>query len=248
MNLKFSGLGAEPKKIILLSVLGVVLVGVFIYNRSSSPSDAPVTQTQGSATPTPTVESSSHVPTRNVVARGANRAGQSRRQRSSEEFKPSLKPKRGEEDMDRSGIDPTLRLDLLAKLKSVKVEGDSRSLFDFGQAPPPVLKAAEPKPIEVKRFRTYGPTPPPPPVVAVVPPDPPAPPVTLKFYGWVNQNKPGVRRAFFLDGEDIIVASEGQTIKNRYKIVRIGVNSAVVEDTQFKNHQSTLPLVEEMTG
>jgi len=87
-----------------------------------------------------------------------------------------------------------------------------------------------------------GPPPPPP-----VPPK--APPVPLKFYGFVNQTKAGVKRAFFLDGDDIIVASEGQLIKNRYKIVRIGINSAVVEDTQFKNDsQQTLPLVEEVTG
>ena len=33
-------------------------------------------------------------------------------------------------------------------------------------------------------------------------------------------------------------------IKNRYKIIRIGVNSAVVEDTTDK-HQQTLPLEEE---
>ena len=35
-------------------------------------------------------------------------------------------------------------------------------------------------------------------------------------------------------------------IKNRYKIVRIGLNSADVEDTQFKkNSRQTLPLVPE---
>jgi hypothetical protein len=52
-----------------------------------------------------------------------------------------------------------------------------------------------------------------------------------------------------LDGEDIIIAGEGDMVKKRYKIVRIGVNSAVVEDTQFKsNNQQTLPLEAEMAG
>jgi hypothetical protein len=38
-------------------------------------------------------------------------------------------------------------------------------------------------------------------------------------------------------------------IKKRYKIVRIGVTSAVVEDTEFKsNNQQTLPLEAEMAG
>ena len=53
-----------------------------------------------------------------------------------------------------------------------------------------------------------------------------------------------MRRAFFLDGEDIVQAGENETIRNRYKIIRIGVNSAVVEDTVAKNQQ-TLPLAEE---
>ena len=38
-------------------------------------------------------------------------------------------------------------------------------------------------------------------------------------------------------------------VKKRYKILRIGVNSAVVEDTEFKsNNQQTLPLVAELAG
>jgi hypothetical protein len=57
----------------------------------------------------------------------------------------------------------------------------------------------------------------------------------------------GHRRAFFLVGDDIFVAAEGDVVKRRYKVVRIGVNSAVVEDTQLKNTQ-TLPLAEESAG
>ena len=79
------------------------------------------------------------------------------------------------------------------------------------------------------------------------PPEPKAPPIPLKFYGFVNKTKVGDKRAFFLDGEDIVIAAEGDTIKKRYKIVRIGVNSAVVEDTEFKsNNQQTLPLEAEL--
>ena len=65
----------------------------------------------------------------------------------------------------------------------------------------------------------------------------------------MNPAKVTYKRAFFLDGEDIIIAGEGDLIKKRYKIVRIGVNSAVVEDTEFKsNNQQTLPLEAEMAG
>ena len=46
------------------------------------------------------------------------------------------------------------------------------------------------------------------------------------------------------------MAGEGDMIKKRYKIVRIGVNSAVVEDTEFKgnNTKQTLPLEAELPG
>ena len=40
------------------------------------------------------------------------------------------------------------------------------------------------------------------------------------------------------------MAGEGELIRKRYKVVRIGTNSAVVEDTEH-NHRQTLPLVEQ---
>ncbi len=55
------------------------------------------------------------------------------------------------------------------------------------------------------------------------------------------------RRALFMEGEDIFVAGENDMVNNRFKIIRISANSAVVEDTVTKNQQ-TLPLVEELPG
>ena len=159
-----------------------------------------------------------------------------------QEFRPSLKRKNGEE-IDRSNIDPTLKLDLLEKLQNVKVEGGTRSLFESSSAPMETAKLVKEPPKVIPKM--VGPMPAPTPAKPV---ETPPPPIPLKFYGFINPLKTGNKRAFFLDGEDIIVATEGQLVKNRYKIVRIGVNSAVVEDTQFKNNQQTLPLVEEQTG
>jgi hypothetical protein len=76
---------------------------------------------------------------------------------------------------------------------------------------------------------------------------PALPPIPLKFYGYVSPSQRGSRQAFFLDGDDIFVAGENDVIRNRYKVIRIGVNSAVVEDTTNKNQQ-TLPLIEELQG
>ena len=80
----------------------------------------------------------------------------------------------------------------------------------------------------------------------ITPAKPPTPPIPLKFYGYVNNARGGTRRAFFLDGDEIFVAGENDLIRNRYKIIRIGVNSAVVEDTTDK-HQQTLQLEPEQS-
>ena len=66
----------------------------------------------------------------------------------------------------------------------------------------------------------------------------------------MNPTRPDVKHAFFLDNDEIVVAGEGDLIKKRYKILRIGVNSAEVEDTTFKgdNTKQTLPLETELQG
>ncbi len=137
-------------------------------------------------------------------------------------------------------VDPTLRLDLLARVREVKVQGGQRSLFDFSQPPPPKTpdvkivpgppKPPQPKPEEAAAAPSN-------------PSKPPPPPIPLKFYGYVSQRSQGPKRAFFLEGEDIHVAGEGELIKKRYRVVRISVNSVVVEDIQYSNQQ-TLPLEE----
>lgn len=239
MNLKISGLGAEPKKVMFLGVVVLLAIVAYFYNRTpSGPGD--------STTPTRTVPTVATAPvTTRPVTRAAarpNRGGQ-RSQIGLQEFRPSLKPQKGDE-ASRTDIDPTLRLDLLEKLQKVGLEGGKRALFEASQAPVQLAKVVK-EPPKVIPSKLVGPQPP---AAEVKPPEPMAPPVPLKFYGFVNQQRAGAKRAFFLDGDDIIVATEGQLLKNRYKIVRIGVNSAVVEDTQFKNHQQTLPLIEEQTG
>jgi hypothetical protein len=153
---------------------------------------------------------------------------------------PRIGARRPEDRPDPTTLDPTLRLDVLAKLKQVTFSGGDRSLFDFGQAPPPkpvpapkILPTAAVKPADNGAPKPPDATPP----KEVKPPPPPIP---LKFYGFVSGTG-SPRRAFFLQGEEIYVAGEGEIVQKRYKIVRIGLNSAVVEDTEHQ-HQQTLPL------
>ncbi len=228
--------GADRKKVTILAGLGVVLVVVWFINRSpSAPDVAPAPKAQarpnplGPRTLPPELSAGPRVGTRGARGNPSNA-----------DFRPTLKLKDG---MDVSKIDPSLHLDLLAKVKTVELTGGSRSLFEF--APPPA-----PPPPDVPKIHPFvgPPAPPPKPVeVPVVPtPTPPPPPIPLKFYGFSGTPRStGPRSAFFLDGDDIVIARESDTIRNRYKIIRIGVNSAVVEDTANKNQQ-TLPLVEEL--
>jgi hypothetical protein len=257
-----SQVGAEPKKVILL---GVILAGAGVYyvvNRTPS-QDAPTT-VAANVTPDPAALKSLPDPAARVPvptpdtspmpakrAKGGMAGGIAGGTASggSDNFRPSLKPKDG---VDVTRTDPTLRLELLAKVREVAVEGGSRSLFDFSPAPAPPPPKVDP--INVPPPRVGPPAPPPPaapvvPAKAVEPPKPPPPPIPLKFYGFAGKPNEGARRGFFLSGEaatgELYVAAEGETVKDRYKIVRFGVNSVVMEDTTNQNQQ-TLPLVEEV--
>ena len=234
MKLIPANVGANRKNLTALGVLVVILVGVFFYENSSSNTPAAPTVSTNTA---PAV---SPVPQRapNVVPVSVERRRQTNRV---EDFRPTLKLKEG---TDVSKIDPTVRVDLLAKLRDQEMKGGTRSVFAFGSAPPPPVPPIDVKALEAKKKEEEAkqkaeadkPKP---------PPKPQAPPIPLKFFGYSTRT--ASKRAFFLDGDDIDIAGENEVIKNRYKIIRIGVNSVVVEDTQFKDQQ-TLPLVEELAG
>ena len=50
-----------------------------------------------------------------------------------------------------------------------------------------------------------------------------------------------MRQAFLLSGEDVYLASQGDIVAHKYKIVSIAPNSVLVEDLTNSNTQ-TLPL------
>jgi len=242
VNWKPSGTGFEPKKVALLGGLLLVLV-YFLWPSSHTDEGATPVRRPPAAVPAeaPYAAAGPPVETRSATARRANDRGTRARQDQMEEFRPSLRKVRLA-NTDPSRVDPTLRLDLLARLQTVKMGDNMRSLFEAGEAPQE--KINEPPPVHPGKLGKPGTQvavnqPPPPP-----PGPPPPPPIPLKYYAFVNPANAKDRRAFFLDGDDIIVGAEGDTVQKRYKIVRIGQNSAVVEDTQFSDQQ-TLPIVAE---
>jgi hypothetical protein len=236
--------GADPKRMAVLGGLVLVLGVVYWINRTpSAPEGASVAATQPVPAPAAATRSANPFGPRTAPqALMPPQRAQTRGENSVQDFRPTLKLPEG---TDVSRIDPTLKLDLLDRVQSVPMEGGSRSLFEFSQPPAPKTPPPPVKPINPGPVTTAASTPPPTPPAD--PPKPPPPPIPLKFYGYVNNSRSGPRRAFFLDGDDIFVAGENELIRNRYKIIRVGVNSAVVEDTTNKNQQ-TLPLVEELSG
>ncbi|HEV2687049.1 MAG TPA: hypothetical protein VGV35_00805 [Bryobacteraceae bacterium] len=238
MNIKLQ-LGADGKRVGILAALLVVAGIAYLMNRDSGGPTTPARPAGTAMTPA----AGQQTPVR-PVSRTTMRATQGGVGRNSPGSLINLKPKQ----IDPQKVDPTLHLSALARLQDIKVEGGGRSLFEASATPPAALTASKEPPKIHPDPQPIGPKPPPPPPPP--PPTPQAPKVPLKFYGFVNPARPDVKRAFFLDGEDIVIAGEGDLIKKRYKILRIGVNSAVVEDTTFKgdNTQQTLPLEAEMPG
>ena len=215
-------LGAEPKKIAILAVLLAVAVGMFIYNSQSSGGDNNAATTHSAPAAAPVV------PTTPTRARSGRRSS-SVRDRGVLRIQP-VDPRNGD-------VDPTLRLDLLARLQSVQPIEGGRSLFELGPAeeaggkPLPAVKIV-PKPLlGMNAIHPGSAT--------------PAFNIPLKFYGFERlKNKTGGNRGFFLDGDNILVASEGDLLKQRYLVVELTPGGAKLEDTQLKKGE-VLPLVPE---
>ena len=223
-------LGAEPRKLAILGALLAVAAAVLIYNSSDTGSTPSNTGSTTRATNAPATAPAIPHP------REHRRTAQRARDRK------TLRMQEVTVEAQQGSIDPTLRLDLLQRLKNVKFAGPGRSLFEQGPAelPPQLAKKVTVMP---------GPQP----AQASVTPAKPAapagpPPITLKFYGFsapVGTNGP--RRGFFLDEDDVVIANEGDTIKGRYHIVSLQPKAAEVEDLMTKNRQS-LPIASEGSG
>ena len=134
------------------------------------------------------------------------------------------------------------------RCRKSKLDGGSRNMFQFGAA-----AAAEPQPkpksatrAEDSRGRAVTDrrrTPPKPPETQAGPAAASAA-SRLKYYGFSTAKQRRQEDGVLPGRRRILVAPEGETVKKRYKVVRIGVNSVMMEDTESKSQQS-LPLAEE---
>ncbi len=232
----------EPKKLAFLIVL-LLIAGLTVYfNVFSGDSEAPAATARPAAPAAAASQSQISLPAPPPVERRRAEAS------AGGEFKPHQGPLDPKDRPDPATVDPTLRLDLLAKVQQVEPEAAIRNIFEYGAAAPPPAAAA--KPIELPKnppkIAINQPPPPPimPPARSGPAPVPQAPRLTWKYYGYKVSKANGRKQAFLLDGDDIIIAGENDAVKaGRYRVVNIGVNSITIEDTQFKQNQ-TLQLQE----
>jgi hypothetical protein len=125
-----------------------------------------------------------------------------------------------------AALDPTLHPEVMRQAESLEYTGRGRNIFSQFSAPPVI-----PKPIAPIRQAAVDTGPPPP---------PPPPPINLGFYGYAAE-KTGQKQVFLLKGDDIFIASEGDVVDRRYRVVKINAVSVQVEDIPYHNTQ-TLPL------
>jgi len=133
---------------------------------------------------------------------------------------------------------PSLRFDLLSNIHGAEYKGTHRNIFSF-TLPPPVLTAQQ---IRDAQIKTAPPLPAgPPPIPDVV--------VDLKFYGYVDEPRKNLRRAFFVNptGDEIYIAGVGDTLENRLRVMRIGNDSVELEEISSSRRTTVNIVPEEKT-
>jgi hypothetical protein len=129
-------------------------------------------------------------------------------------------------------LDPTLKMGPMLVTESLVYTGGGRNIFSASSIPvgmPVAIAPARPKQVAMvpQYLEPTGP--------------PPLPPIDLKFFGTATSGN-GIRQAFLLHGEDVFLASAGEVVQRRYKIISVAASSIVVEDMTNNNRQ-TLPLL-----
>ncbi len=216
--------GIDPK--ILVGAL-VAIAAILFWVNSRGGEDTVILPSTNTVPRTETTK----VPTRLDLSRSVvNRRQPKVNDRAILRLRP-IDPKNGD-------VDPTLRLELIARLQSVQKSEGGRSLFEIGA---PVQTAAG-LPITKVPILPPGPLPTTtskttvgyPSIAANIP---------LKYYGFVRPaDRKQSNRGLFMDGDNVIVASEGELVNKKYLVVELTPNSARMEDTTIKQGQ-VLPVV-----
>jgi hypothetical protein len=106
----------------------------------------------------------------------------------------------------------------------VRPEVGRRDIFDFGVDP-----REEEARLEAERQEQMEAPPPMEPTPTPVPTPTPLPPLTVKYIGSL-ESKPGLKVAFFVtEKKEVVSGQVGETVMNRFRVVRIGFESVDVQ-------------------
>lgn len=213
----------DKKTIIVYSVFGALLLIFFVYAYTAFFGGSP----NPAATQTPVSETTTSRST--AVEHHSERSSNEASAKNGMGIAPGIAATKMASTS--SSLDPTLDESAMLRTESLVYSGTGRNIFSSISAPPIVI----PKNVPSARPGAIKPGPPPPP-----PGPPPPPPIPLKFFGTAVRSN-GVKQAFLLDGEAVYLASTGDIVARRYKIVSIGSTSIQVEDLGYNDTQS-LPL------
>jgi hypothetical protein len=147
---------------------------------------------------------------------------------------PAKKVVHVKKDPGPRSLDPTLRYDWLKASEATEYKGSGRNIFQAQ------LEVPQPQGNGTTDHRAPSPSPAPGPTTP--PPPPPPPPSELKFFGFASH--PGQPKKIFLSqGDDVFIASEGDIVDRRYKVMRISANSVEIEDV-LNNNRQEIPLTQ----
>jgi hypothetical protein len=217
----------------LAALSAIALVTVYVQFFSGAPQNGPA------ARPTAGRLAAGPATAQVQPARRVTTPARRRVQGGGQAFQPVWASLRDDETFNPLEADPTLRTDLLAAVRSVTFSNVERNIFEFTtrrrvEAPPSAAEIARANELQRAAEREAAP---PQPVAPPPPQAPRAPRLSWRYYGFANGDEDGEKRAFLLDGTDVLIGSEGDVFKNRYKIVRIGQTQIVIEDMQFQSEQ-----------
>jgi hypothetical protein len=209
-------------KVIAMIVLGVLAIAALWYSLSN-PQAPPATAAAPAISPT----------------KAARPASQRR-----------LRPADVRRSPQERSLDPTLRFELLKGSEDVEYKGTKCNIFtgQCGEMQPKVARVKTPPPPNCSPGAPPDPRcgPPPPNCTPGAAPDPrcPPPPIPLQFFGFAS--RPGEPRRIFLkstDTNDVFVASEGEVVNRRYRVLRI-MNAGVEIEDVLNNNKQVLPLMQ----
>ena len=218
-------LGADKRSVAKLgAALAVLAVVVYFQFLRETPAALPAGPAAGRTGSGPAEVAAAAIPAPAPSAR--QRGGQ---------FRPRVGGRGSDDPPDPLTADTTLHTAVLDKIRSIEVPSVDRDIFNFGRPKPP---AGPPEP-EARQAQAAlnramekkvvpAPKPPPkqsPPVVTVRPPD-------WKYFGLASQGDEVPKRAFLLDGEEILVGARGSVLNGRYRIESIGVEAVVIADLE----------------